>query len=95
MRRRGTALLILQIGPRGWGDLRHAPVALPRRKSLSTLRTEEWVDPRAGLGGYREEKIALLYLRTQTYFCSQFSHFLTGVSEIPHRNLPHNMTEQL
>jgi hypothetical protein len=42
----------------GWVVQLHAPAALPPGKRLGTYFIAGWVDPRAGLEGFKEEKIS-------------------------------------
>ena len=42
----------------GVGGRRHAPVALPQRRSSDTHCAGGWVDPTAGLDGCEEAKIS-------------------------------------
>jgi hypothetical protein len=57
----------------GLGGQRHAPTALPPRRSPGTRRTVSWVDPRTGLVRCKEEKISCPVASRFSDLCTQFT----------------------
>ena len=57
------------------GGQHHAPAVLPPEKSPGTYCTGGWVGPRAGLDGYREEKIFCPY-RGSNPVASRYTNYV-------------------